>query len=53
MKIRNGNTYVSSDRITLDLAGLTSKSLIRPSVLAARLGRFRWKQEPRRTWSLL
>jgi hypothetical protein len=37
MKIRNGSTYVSSDRITLERAGLTSKSVIlpRPSPCAA------------------
>ncbi len=36
MKIRNGRTYVSSDRITLERAGLTSKSSIFCSAWAVR-----------------
>ena len=36
MKIRNGSTYVSSDRITFDRAGLTSKPWMLPSSSAAR-----------------
>ena len=36
MKIRNGRTYVSSERITLERAGLTSKSVILPSAVAVR-----------------
>ena len=39
MKIRNGSTYVSSDRITFDRAGLTSKLWMLPvsSAVSSRL----------------
>ena len=36
MKIRNGSTYVSSDRITLDRAGLTSNDWMLPASALAR-----------------